>query len=116
MKHHTLEDYSFGRVTVDGEGYTKDLIVHDGGVISNWWRKQGHSLVPEDLDAVMTTKPRVLIVGCGASAQLVVPRATLDWLREQGIEVVPLPTGEACRRYNDIASQGDVVAALHLTC
>ena len=31
---HRLEDFAFGRVTVDGEVHTKDLIVHDGGVIA----------------------------------------------------------------------------------
>ena len=115
MKHR-LEDYSFGRVVVDGRVHLKDVIIHDGGVISNWRRQQGHSLVPEDLDAVMGERPKVIIVGCGASDRLVVPETTLDWLEKQGVGVIPLPTGEACRRYNEVGSQGGIVAALHLTC
>ena len=115
MKYR-LEDYCFGRVVVDGEVHLKDVIVYDGGVISNWRRQQGHSLVPEDLDAVMVEQPKIIIVGCGASNRLVVPGTTLDWLEKQGVSVIALPTGEACRRYNEIGSVGRVVAALHLTC
>ncbi len=112
---HRLEDYAFGRVTVDGEVHTRDLIVHDGGIIPGWRRRQGHSLVPDDL-SLLGRLPATLIVGCGASGQLVVPAATLDWLSDRGVAVIPLPTAEACRRYNEMGIRGDVVAALHLTC
>ena len=113
---HQLEDYSFGRVTVDGEVHTKDLIVHDGGVIPRWWREQGHSLVPSDLDTIIHNNLKTLIVGCGASGQLVVPLSTQEWLQNRGVSVIALPTAEACRRYNEMCSRGGVVAALHLTC
>ena len=39
-----LEGYSFGRIVVDGEEQTHDLIVLPHRVLTNWWRREGHSL------------------------------------------------------------------------
>jgi hypothetical protein len=47
-----LEDYSFGRIVVDGDEHTRDLIVLPDRVVANWWRREGHSLVIEDLEQV----------------------------------------------------------------
>jgi hypothetical protein len=41
--------------------------------------------------------------------------ATLAQLRERGIEIEVLPTGEAVRRYGT-ANPAETAAALHLTC
>jgi hypothetical protein len=35
-----LEDYSFGRIVVDGEEKTRDLIVTPDRVVTNWWRRE----------------------------------------------------------------------------
>jgi hypothetical protein len=37
-----LEDYRFGRVTVNGSVETRDLIVLPDRVVTNWWRREGH--------------------------------------------------------------------------
>src|SRR5918999_591888 len=65
-----LEGYSFGRIVVDGEEHTRDLIVLPDRVVANWWRRDGHSLVMEDLEEVEADLPERLIVGCGAHGQL----------------------------------------------
>ena len=52
-----LEDYSFGRLVVDGEEQTNDVIVLPGRVVTNWWRKEGHSLAMEDLAEVEDELP-----------------------------------------------------------
>ena len=60
-----LEDYSFGRLLVDGQEHTRDLIVLPGRVVPDWWRRDGHSLAMEDLDEVRDELPERLILGCG---------------------------------------------------
>ncbi len=65
-----LEDYSFGRVVVDGEEHTRDLIVLPDRVVADWWRRDGHSLALEDLAAVEAELPNRLILGCGAHGRL----------------------------------------------
>jgi hypothetical protein len=110
-----IEGYRFGRVLVDGEEQTKDVIVLPKRVLSNWWRAEGHSLVLADLDEVLEELPPHLIVGTGAYGQLQPEPKTLGQLRERGIEVETLPTAEAVRRYSELDPRR-TAAALHLTC
>lgn len=111
-----IEDYGFGRIVIDGETYTADIIVTPDGVIENWWRKDGHSLCPEDLEGVLGPQFEVVIIGSGASGLLQVPQETRLWLAGRGISFFALPTQAACDRYNELAGSGKVIAALHLTC
>jgi hypothetical protein len=110
-----LEDYSFGRVVVDGEEETTDVIVLPERVVRNWWRRDGHALVLDDLEAVLEELPARLIIGTGAEGRMKPDPATLAQLRERGIEIEVLPTGEAVRRYGT-ANPAATAAALHLTC
>jgi hypothetical protein len=110
-----LEGYSFGRILVDGEEHTRDLIVLPDRVLSNWWRREGHSLVLEDLDEVRDELPERLIVGSGAHGRLRPHPAVVEALRERGIDVETLHTDEAVRRYGE-SDERRTAAALHLTC
>jgi hypothetical protein len=110
-----IEDYSFGRVTVDGREETHDVIVLPQRVVRNWWRRDGHALVLEDLEAVLDELPARLIVGTGADGRLRPDPDTLALLQARGIEVEALPTGEAVRLYG-ASNPAATAAALHLTC
>jgi hypothetical protein len=110
-----LESYRFGRLVVDGDEHTRDLIVLPARVVGNWWRREGHSLHIEDLDAVLDELPRTLIVGCGAHGRLTPDPAALRALDERGIDVEVLRTDDAVRRYAEL-DPGSTAAALHLTC
>ena len=111
-----IESYDFGRIVIDGEDYTADVIITPAGVKADWWRKEGHSLCPEDLEGVLKSDIEVVIIGCGASGILTVPDDTRKWLEGQGVRLVAVPTRDACERYNEIAGSGKVIAGLHLTC
>jgi hypothetical protein len=110
-----LEDYSFGRVLLDGEEETRDVIVLPQRVVRNWWRRDGHALVLEDLEAVLDELPARLIVGTGAQGQMKPDPTALAQLRERGIDVEVLPTGDAVERYA-ASNPAETAAALHLTC
>jgi hypothetical protein len=110
-----LTEYSFGSVTVDGEQYTRDLIVLPHRVVPDWWRREGHSLTMEDLDEVIDDLPDRLVLGCGHDGRLKPPAAVLDELRARGVEVEAMPTAEAVRRYGELDPER-TAAALHLTC
>jgi hypothetical protein len=110
-----LENYSFGRLTVDGTEETHDVIVLPERVVRNWWRREGHALVLDDLDAVLDELPARLIVGTGAQGQMKPDPSTLARLKERGVEVEVLRTDEAVRRYGD-SNPAETAAALHLTC
>jgi hypothetical protein len=110
-----IEGYRFGRVLVDGEEQTKDVIVLPERVLTNWWRAEGHGLVLADLDDVLEELPAHLIVGTGAYGRLRPDAKALDELRDRGVAVEALPTEEAVRRYSEL-DPGRTAAALHLTC
>jgi hypothetical protein len=110
-----LEGYSFGRIVVDGEEHTRDLIVLPDRVVRDWWRRDGHSLAMDDLDDVRDELPERLILGCGAHGQLRPDPAVIEALRERGVEVEALHTEEAVHRYAE-SDERRTAAALHLTC
>ena len=110
-----ISEYEFGHVVVDGEEHSRDVIVLPGRVVSDWWRRDGHSLVIGDLADVLDELPEQLIVGCGAHGRLRPHPSVIEALAERGIEVEAVPTDEAVRRY-ERSDPARTAAALHLTC
>ncbi|MBE0429793.1 MAG: hypothetical protein IBX61_07970 [Thermoleophilia bacterium] len=111
----TINDYSFGRIVIDGKTYASDVIVFPERIM-NWWRQTGHSVAAVDLEEIMPDRPEVLIVGTGAYGAVDIPPETRDYVATRKIEMIALPTAEACDRYNQLKERRRVVAALHLTC
>jgi hypothetical protein len=110
-----IEGYEFGRVTIDGREETRDVIVLPNRVVRDWWRRDGHGLVLEDLDEVLAELPERLLVGTGAHGRLRPDPGTLETLRARGVEVEAIPTAEAVQRYAELDPR-TTAAALHLTC
>jgi hypothetical protein len=110
-----IEGYRFGRVVVDGDEQTRDVIVLPDRVVANWWRADGHRLVLADLEDVLEELPERLVVGTGAHGQMRPDAETLERLRQRGIEVEALPTEAAVRRFGELDPRR-TAAALHLTC
>ena len=110
-----IGDYRFGHVVVDGESHARDVIVLPGRVVANWWRRDGHALVLDDLADVLDELPERLVVGCGAASRMRPDRGTVEELRRRGIEVEAFPTEEAVRRFV-ACDPAKTAAALHLTC
>jgi hypothetical protein len=110
-----IEGYAFGRVLVDGEEHTKDLIVLPHRVVGGWWRRDGHALVLEDLEEVVDELPEHLIIGTGAEGRMRPDPGTLEQLRVRQIAVEILPTPDAVKRYAELDGARTAVA-LHLTC
>jgi hypothetical protein len=110
-----IDGYSFGRVLVDGEEHTSDVIVLPNRVVGGWWRREGHALVLEDLDEVLHELPERLVIGTGAYGQMRPDGEALEELRQRGVEVEELPTGKAVERFATL-DPARTAAALHLTC
>lgn len=110
-----IEEYGFGRLIVDGSEETRDVIVLPRRVVRNWWRREGHALVLEDLVDVLDELPGRLIVGTGAYGRMQPDPAVLEELRRRGVEVEVLQTGDAVSRYLEL-DPAKTAAALHLTC
>jgi hypothetical protein len=111
-----ITDYSFGRITIDGQTYRSDIIIYPDHVSPSWWRKEGHLLQIEDLSDAVSANPDVLVIGTGSFGVMKVPETTLDYLRRKNIETYIEKTGRAVRLYNEISEKRSSVAVLHLTC
>jgi len=112
-----INSYSFGKIVIDGTAYSSDIIIVGGKVRSSWWRKQGHLLVAEDIENIISAKPSILVVGCGASGMLAIDKKLKDTLQENGIELEALETAGAVKRFNELSkTETNTAAALHLTC
>lgn len=116
MNTPQIESYRFGRLIVDGQAHTKDVIILPDRVIAGWWRQEGHSLLPADLEAVFDDQPDLLIVGQGTASRMQITDAARQALQAAGIELIAQSTKQACETYNELRTQRHVVAALHLTC
>jgi hypothetical protein len=116
MEAPEIKNYQFGRMVVDGELHTRDLILLPDRVVANWWRKEGHRLDVEDLREVLDAAPKVLVVGTGAYGRMKV----LEWIHQAleaaGIELRAARTGEAWRLYNDLRERQRTAGAFHLAC
>ncbi|MCD6407160.1 Mth938-like domain-containing protein [Candidatus Aerophobetes bacterium] len=113
-----IESYRFGQIIIDGKVYTSDVIIYpDGKVNDKWWRKEGHLLLPEDIEEVVKSKPEVLVVGTGYSGLMEVPSSTKEWVEAKNIKLLVHPTQKACNFYNELKKSGKKAGAcLHLTC
>lgn len=113
-----IDSYRFGKIVVDGEAYSKDVILLAGEVISPWWRSAGgHVFAPEDLEPVLSARPEVVVLGLGYFGRVRVAEETFSEFSQMQSEVLTKPTKTAVESFNRLVAEGrDVVAALHLTC
>ena len=111
-----IDSYGFGKILINGEKYTSDIIIHPDRVDSNWWRKNGHRLLIEDLEEVLKEEPQTLIIGTGNMGLMLVSRDVRQFIEDKGIKLIVAKTKAACDEYNRLHHDERVICALHLTC
>ena len=110
----------FGEIEVDGARYERDVVVEGGRVTrrrkraSKPYREQfGHT--PLSLDEPIPWSHRRLVIGTGAEGQLPVMDDVRREARHRGVELIELPTADACRLLSR-DDHMDTAAILHVTC
>lgn len=116
MRKFMIDTYSFGKIVIDGQIYTSDLIIYPDKIDDKWWRKNGHLLQKEDLKEIIQLNPEILIVGTGANGLMKVPIETKKFIKSKGITLISEKTGNAYKTYNKLKNQKKIIAAFHLTC
>ncbi len=111
-----IDSYKFGNIIVDGKKYTSDLIIFPDKIIDKWIRKKGHRLNPEDVNDIVKYNPDLLIIGKGAYGFMKIPTKTKDFLKSNNIDFIALKTKKACKKFNELSKEKNVVAAFHITC
>ncbi|MGH8935920.1 MAG: MTH938/NDUFAF3 family protein [Acidimicrobiia bacterium] len=113
-----IQDFEYGRIVIDGREEHRDLIITRSGLLPNWWRREGHLLVMEDLESILDEPPAVLVVGTGTTGNMRTAPGLVEELAARGVETEVMPTAQAVRRFNELLGlpEVDAAAALHLTC
>lgn len=112
-----ISDYRFGKICVSGIWYHQDLLIINGEVLPDWWRKNGHHCTPADIKLLLQATPDTIILGRG-SAGMMKPTVELTAaLTEASITLIAEPTAEAVKTFNLLDGRGEKIAAgFHLTC
>ena len=110
----------FGAIVIDGERFDHDVVVEAGrvrprnkGPSKAYRDRYGHTPLSSD-ESIPWSSPR-LVVGTGASGQLPIMPEVREEAKVRGVELVVLPTAEACELLGPI-NMDDVYAILHVTC
>jgi hypothetical protein len=112
----------FGEIEIEGRTYGHDVVVDRGAVAK---RRKGPSKAMRDAygHTPLTAAEEIpwgprgsrLIVGTGMDGMLPIDPGVADEAARRGVDVVALPTEEACALLADVPAR-DVRAVLHVTC
>lgn len=111
-----IDRFNFGEIVIDGRTYRQDVLLYEGRVKSDWWRLEGHLLQVADVAEALAAEPEVLVVGMGQPGRMQVDLGLSRYLKEKGIELLAVPTAQACNLINSLEGKRRWAAALHLTC
>ena len=111
-----IDKYRFGKIVINGDIYTNDLIILPDRIITNWWRNEGHIFDLGDCPEIFAAEPEFVIFGLGAYSLVKLSPVLIQELEIKGIQFQALPTEAACDLFNRKSSQLKTAAALHLTC
>ena len=115
-----VEYPGFGAIVINGQRFDRDMVVEQGRPRPrkkgpSKARRQEHGHTPLTAAEDLPWSGSQLIIGTGASGRLPVLPDVLAEAEARGVEVVTLPTSEACELLRSI--EGDQVSAvLHVTC
>jgi hypothetical protein len=115
-----LELIRFGLLEIEGQRFEHDVVIEAGVVrkrrkqpSKSYRERYGHTPLSA-LEDIPWSGPR-LVIGTGASGQLPVMDEVVMEAKRRGVQLISLPTTEACRLLASAPAEG-VFAVLHVTC
>lgn len=112
-----IEDFSFGRIVVDGVAYSNDIKIIGGRVFAGWWRKSGHKVEIEDVQEMIAARPEVLVIGKGNPGLMQTSASLRKLLKDNEIELIEEKTVKAVQTFNRLFKTGKTVyAGFHVGC
>ncbi|MCK5050581.1 MAG: hypothetical protein KAS53_02490 [Candidatus Cloacimonetes bacterium] len=111
-----IDSYYFGNIVIDGKEYNSDVIIFADRVSSSWRRLKGHLLQLADINEILEYNPDTIIIGTGSYGLMKIHTNVTLELKNRNIELIEEKTKKAIEIYNQISSDRNVIAGLHLTC
>lgn len=111
----------WGRMEVETLGRGKDFILWPGGGRSWDWRETGTRHSPGiqigDCEELLNKGCQVVVLSRGMLLRLKVPPQSIEYLEQNGVEVVVAETKKAAAAYNSLIDEGKAVGGFfHSTC
>ena len=118
MKPH-IDSTAFGRISIDGRTYDRDVVVLASGEIVSRWEALpnpagSHRVTEADARRLVELGAGSLIIGTGQSGVLRLDPEAKAYLDQQGCGLTLARTPEAIALYNQ--TDGPLTALFHLTC
>ena len=117
LEHVDVEYPGFGTIVIDGERFDHDVVLDEArfgpATSPSKQFKSGHTPLSAAED--IPWSKRQLVVGSGHSGSLPVMSEVHEEAKRRGVELVVLPTAEACALLRGL-DPADVNAILHVTC
>lgn len=111
-----IENYEFGSYIIDGKKYEYDIKLINNKV-KIWHGRINHYIFVKDVEDLIAFNPELIIIGTGFYGKVRVKDEVVKFAEDKGIELVILPTKEACNAYNKALEEGkNVCGIFHGTC
>ncbi len=110
-EQNLIRSYGDAEVRVGEQLLRRSCVVMPGALIADWGPAVPRSVSVADLQAVVATRPEVIVAGWYAGHALL-PAEVRGWLLQQRIGIEGMNLGAACRTYNVLAQERRAVAAL----
>ncbi|MGQ9461068.1 MAG: Mth938-like domain-containing protein [Candidatus Bathyarchaeaceae archaeon] len=116
-----IDSLSFGSIIVDGKKHRHDVTIFPDGQLKR--RKGGilmfgsHTFKKKELEEMHERGAEVLVIGTGTNGVAKLAEEARIFAEERKIELIELLSGEAVKKFNELAAQGRRVGAIiHVTC
>lgn len=106
-----IRNVSETAIRVNDTEHTESIVLTPDDQLNIWSDKPIADLVDADFDAVLDTKPEIVILGTGTS-NIFPPRELTFAFARKGIGLEVMDTAAAARTYNVLANEGRRVAAI----
>jgi len=114
-KGPAITSYSFGKMIIDGKTYTNELQILPNGTVKKWSPNDPHYILPADIEEIVSSSIKTLIIGNGANGEAAIPDETIKFIEAKSIKVHILNTHEAVKLFNE-SSKEAMGAIFHLNC
>lgn len=111
-----IDLYSFGKMEIQEQVYTKDLIILPDKIISPWWRVSGHKIIMKDLLDVFAYKFEILVIGTGYYGLVKIDQEVYEQAEKKDFSIITAKTSKAVKLFNENQLTKTTIGAFHLTC
>lgn len=109
-----ISHYQTGCVTISGQQYHDNLVLTPEHIVTEALPAQIEELSTDDIDALLSSQPEVILIGTGERAYFLSPKLH-QHAAKRGYALEVMQTPAACRTFSVLASeQRKVIAALFL--